>query len=472
MNVNNINIAGHVANQEQIPDLPLNEANPIVRVVNREIGLQRSPRVLVGLDLICEEQMRDIVQMVSPNDRLRLATVLRRPHDVSYLNGVVEQSLPNARLTVSAAEAATQADFQRILAATALHASGNQNQAETYGRAETISALARRILVLPLRHQIGTIEALREGLDGPAGLGHTVNLSALQEAVRANLQAVLPNENEIADAGLNITQLAAFLGVDDHELIHQLQMDTVGNSTQPESARVAAESGRPIAQIAAEFGITHREPIVLLQGVAVRSNHPQSARAAVSSGEPVRNVAARFDIDHPGYIYELERLQIDSQEMGSAGFAARNSNQNVQELILNFGITTPNGIKRLQVVAAESTTGESAGAQVRAGGNAANLAAVFGIYHPSAIYQLEMQQINNGRTNSAGFAVSRGANVVTQADLHGIVSKLGRFSLEVESFSRFAIPAVKDGRDVQAVIEQCGIVNENLIRSLNAAVYT
>jgi hypothetical protein len=469
MNVDQTNNAGLTSTNQPTPVGAPHGVRSTVGIESfgaAHLPTQRVPR---SFDNLSEDGMREIVRLVTPNDRLRMAVMLRHPDRAPNLNTALTQSVPSARRASDAAGASNRADFQRILAATASAATAAPNTDDTYGQAETISALARRVLVLPLREQVGAFEALREGLDGPAGRGHRIDLIAMRDRVVNALTAILPHPNEIAGSGINIAQLVAFLEIDDDELINQLQLDAVGPSQQPGSAWAAANTGRRVSEIATEFGITFRGAIRELQQAVVRSDHPDSARVAVNSGEPVAQVAARFDITIHALIYQLERLQINSTEAGSAGVQARNGSANVQTLISAHGITTTNGVIALQLAAAGSTAPGSAGALARIGGNVAAIATQFGILHHRAVYQLEKQQIESDSHHSAGFAARAGARVTDLVEQHGFVTDMGIYSLQVEAFRYAAMPAVTNGEDVEAVIDRCGIVDARLIDLLRAA---
>jgi hypothetical protein len=501
MNVNNANNAGHV-NGEPPPPVPApNGAPAAVAAAGFEPGHPLAPR---AFQLVGNDATREIARYVSPQDRLNMAASQRAAR------GDLAPMLPSARRTVAAGEATSLASFQSILDATTLAASAAPNPDEVHGRFETMSALARQVQRLPQREQIGAFEAFRDALAGPAGLDLAVDLAALRRDIALGLES---NLHDVASSGVNVARLVEFLGITDIGHINELQLIAVRRSQQPESAWAAVTSGRHVAEVAAEFGITHPDAmqeleraqiestnpasagfavragghvgelaqqhgistldgLFCLQMTAVRSDHRESAGTAVRAGRHVGEIATAFGITDPNLIYELERLQIESASPTSAGFAAR-AGGNVGALAQQHGITTDSGIYYLQRAAVYSNDPESAGTAARAGRRVGEIATAFGITHPDVIHQLELLQIESTSPASVGFAVRAGGDVRTLAQQHGITTEAGLYDLQRAVFNHSASPAVMNGEDVHAVIQQYGIVDPWLISRLEdaAAMY-
>ena len=289
-------------------------------------------------------------------------------------------------------------------------------------------ALARQVQRLPQRAQIGAFEALREALAGPAGLDLAVDLAALRSDIVIGLRK--SNPLDVASSGVNVARLVEFLGFTHTTHINLLQLVAVRRNQRPESAWAAATSGRHVAEVAAEFGITYPRAISRLERAQVDSTNPASAGSAVWAGGRVVAAAQQH------------------------------------------GITTPDGLIYLQQAAARSEDPNSAGSAARAGGNVVEIAVAFGITHPGATYVLERAQIESTNPAGAGFAARAGADVGTLARQHGITTEAGLLDLQEMVFLHSASPAVMNGEDVHVVTQHYGIVDPRLIGQLEDVAAT
>jgi hypothetical protein len=246
-----------------------------------------------------EDSIWQIARLLTPHERLALGPTQRSARrDLAPI-------LQSARRTVTAEQLTSLASFESVLHAT-VSASATRSPDEAQGRFETMSALARRVLALPWREQIGAIEAFSAAIEGPTGLDPLSDLVTLRDEVVSEMRRNAPIA---ASAGVNVQQLVAFHHFNDEDNAG-LQHEAV-YSDHPDSATAAVLAGQNIAETAIEFGITLDVYVSRLEVVCVRSTNPASAGFAARAGGHVGGLAQHHGITTEAGLYLLQQAAFE-----------------------------------------------------------------------------------------------------------------------------------------------------------------
>jgi hypothetical protein len=319
MNIDNTNGTSG-ANNELLASLPL-PASVVVTVEPAQATT--TPLVALGeRALAAEESVRAIARFNSPRDRLHLSETHRNTwHDLAPM-------LPAARRVVAAEEATGLERFEAVLHAT-VSAAAETGEDAARDRLETMSALARRVLALPWRDQIGAAGAIGMAIRGPSGLDPTAELAGILAEVVGEMGM---NVRNAARAGVNVQELAAFHGIADIGTIELLQQDAVC-SDHPDSAGSAAAAGQNVIETSARFGITDPNAVMQLEYAQINSANPASAGFAVRAGGHVGELAQQHGITTEAGLFYLQRAAFDH-----AAMPAVENGEDAQVVIQRHGI--------------------------------------------------------------------------------------------------------------------------------------